>query len=306
MTAKVGGMIYSMTAYTHQLYPVDQGMMSVELKSVNHRFLELTLKLSDELRYYETTIRQALAKLGRGKVECRLVFQAQPLSQSVLDYDAQRLEVLGSTFREIQALYPESKWPDLATLLQFPGVLKPSNAPLIVTEDGAESHHHKGMEAKVLRALSTAVETIVAVRAEEGRRIADLIRERVIQCRRIVMGLLESKERINEAYLERLTLRLEQLGRSLDQDKLIQEVTVQALRADVCEELDRLLIHLDTVDAVLVEGESVGKRLDFLMQELNREANTLASKAVDIQTSQAALQLKVYIEQMREQIQNLV
>jgi len=291
-------MIYSMTAYCHQNFTSEQGTLTIELRSVNHRFLELTLKLSEELRTFESTIRSTLNRLLRGKVECRISLASLSSSDYTLRYDTQKLETVCTTLRDIQKTCPESAWPSLDALLQFPGVRTADISSNTLSEDTVLN--------TLLESVDTAINHLENTRAAEGEKIKALLLDRVKECRKTIQPLSDQADRLTQQYLERLQARLNQLALEIDPERLSQEASLQALRSDVREELDRLIIHLDAVETALSEGGSIGKRLDFLMQELNREANTLASKAADIDITQSALQLKLLIEQMREQIQNLL
>ncbi len=291
-------MVYSMTAYCHRTFSSEQGTLTVELRSVNHRFLELSLKLAEELRAFESEIRSALNPLLRGKVECRMSWAARPSTTNTLHYDTQKLEALCNTFRQIQALCPESPWPTLDALIQFPGI----RTETVSSENLSEAEHTHW----VLASLEATIRDLEIMRSNEGKKIKDLLIDRTTECRNALHPISAQAEVLTQLYVERIQRRLSQLALEVEPERFMQEAVLQALRADIREELDRLFMHLEAVESALEQGGALGKRLDFLMQELNREANTLASKAADMNISQCALQLKLLIEQMREQIQNLV
>ncbi len=292
-------MIYSMTAYGNKSFQNEHGILSIEVRSVNHRFLELSLKLSEECKVFETEIRQLLtSSLSRGKVECKMQWSPETASAIHYIFDHEKLEALSVSLRKIQTQFPESPWPSLDALLLFPGIIS--------NNESTASIIFKDLQLFILECLSGVLRDVENVRSVEGKRIKILLLERSNECHTLVHNLLAASDTLTQHYQNRLKVRLKEFATEIDDERLLQEATVYALKADVKEELDRLNIHLQSLTDILYEGGSVGKRLDFLLQELNREANTLASKASDIGITQSALQLKLLIEQMREQIQNLV
>lgn len=301
--------MHSMTAFYHHSYrlqtPSITGHLNIELRSVNHRYLELSFKLSDELRWLENSLRPRLAPLERGKVECRLSWTQEhnALTAPSFDYNQEALNALKKTLSSMQSECPHSPWPDLHTLLQTPGILiMPSNASSASQPLSLLLSDEPALDS----ALEDAIQHMQHMRYEEGERIRTVLTQAIERARTILTPLHEQATQLTRLYQQRLHERLEACKLELDSERLLQEAVTQALRSDVKEELDRLKIHLDAVEQALTKKGAVGKQLDFLMQELNREANTLASKAADIHISHAAVELKLCIEQMREQIQNIV
>ncbi|MES2207881.1 MAG: YicC/YloC family endoribonuclease [Pseudomonadota bacterium] len=293
-------MIYSMTAYGNKSFHNEYGTLSIEVRSVNHRFLELSLKLSEECKVFETEIRQRLtASLARGKVECKMQWSPQIPSDIHYHFDNEKLIALCDSLKKIKTQCPESTWPSLDALLLFPGII--SNP-----DNQENTAAFKNLQEFILESLNSVLEDVEIVRLGEGKRIEMLLLDRSQECSHLVQQLLSITDSLTQHYQERIKGRLKEFATEINDERLLQEATVYALKADVKEELDRLIIHLQSLADIIAQGGSVGKKLDFLLQELNREANTLASKSSDIGITQSALKLKLLIEQMREQIQNLV
>ncbi|GAB4471317.1 MAG: YicC family protein [Burkholderiaceae bacterium] len=296
--------VASMTGFAVANRETSSGVVSVDVRSVNARFLDLALRVSDELRPYEQAVRNAIAqRLARGKVDCRVVLQRQGTAQAPR-INATALAQLAQLAREVRAALPEAAPLAVGEVLAWHGVIESASA------DAEE------LRAAVLAAVAEALDALQAARAREGAALAAALLARcdgidaiVAQLRPRVPELLAAMER---KLLERLNQTLAPalaanatLTREEIADRIRQEVTLYGLRADVDEELKRLSTHVAEVRRVLAAGGAVGRRLDFLMQELNREANTLGSKASAIEMTHAAVELKILIEQMREQIQNL-
>jgi uncharacterized protein (TIGR00255 family) len=280
------------------------GGVSVELKSVNSRFLDLTLRVPDDLRHLEGALREQIAaRVARGKVECRLSLQRDP-SAHPPRLNLTALHQLATLAADAAAALPGAQGLSVAEALQWPGVVE---SPLADIE---------GLREPALAALATALDGLQVAREREGEATSTLLRERCDGIVAIVdslrghlpamLGVLERKlqERLSQALTPGLA-GAASLSRDEINDRIRQEVTLYGLRADVDEEMKRLLTHVSEVRRLLAAGGAVGRRLDFLMQELNREANTLGSKATAIELTGAAVELKLLIEQMREQIQNL-
>ena len=287
-------MILSMTGFAAVAAELPGCSLAVELRSVNHRYLDLQLRLSDELRALETTARELLmAELKRGKVDCRVTLNHGLPGATTLAVDAARVVQLRAAATEVLRHAPDSAPLTVAEILRWPGVLtEPSLAPEELAEQAM---------ALVRRALAE----LGASRAREGEKLRTMLEER---CRAIETQIERIAPRvpaIHDAYVEKLGARLKEAGLDPDAERLRQELALYATKVDIAEEVSRLSAHVAEVRRVLGEGGSSGKRLDFLMQELNREANTLGSKSVDAELSQAALEIKVLIEQMREQVQNI-
>lgn len=292
-----------MTGFAAAARPTPLGLLSVELRSVNSRFLDLSLRVADELRNFEPMLREAVgAAIARGKVDCRLWVQrqSQPSAPQVNDEAVRQFAQLTERLR---AAVPGAAPVTVADMLAWPGLVE---TPALDNE---------ALRSALQSALDEALRALQASRRREGDALRAILLERcdaidtiVVQLRpRVpeILAQLEKKlaERLNQALTPALaggTVSKEEIV-----DRIRQEVTLYGLRADVDEELKRLATHVTEVRRVLDAGGAVGRRLDFLMQELNREANTLGSKASAIDLTQAAVELKLAIEQMREQIQNL-
>jgi uncharacterized protein (TIGR00255 family) len=297
------GSVASMTGFAVASRPTPLGLLSVELRSVNSRFLDLSLRVADELRNFEPQLRESVAGVvARGKVDCRLWMQrqSQPLAPTVNE-DALRL--FAALADQLRAAVPQAQPVSVADILAWPGVVETAVLD------------NESLRAALQGALDEALAGLVATRRREGDALRAILIERCDAIDNIVTTLRPRVPEILAALEKKLTERLNQAltpaleGGTVSRDEIIdrirQEVTLYGLRADVDEELKRLSTHVNEVRRVLAAGGSVGRRLDFLMQELNREANTLGSKASAIDLTQAAVELKLAIEQMREQIQNL-
>ena len=287
-------MILSMTGFAAAAAELPGGSLSVELRSVNHRYLDLQLRLPDELRALDGALRELLgSELRRGKVECRVALNHAAPGATTIAVDAERVTRLRDAAAEVARYAPDSAPLTVADILRWPGVLtEPSLPPDALAE-------------RALGLVRQALSELAASRAREGEKLKAMLEER---CRAIDEQIERVKPRIpaiHDAYVEKLGARLREAGLDPDAERLKQELALFATKIDVAEEVSRLEAHVSEVRRVLVAGGSSGKRLDFLMQELNREANTLGSKSVDGELSQAALEIKVLIEQMREQVQNI-
>ena len=287
-------MIRSMTAFARAQHDTDWGVAVWELRSVNNRYLDVATRLPETLRGLEPEVRDRLrARLNRGKIECHLRVTYQSDGRAGFDVDRKLARRVARASREVEAFLVNPGPVNALDLLQWPGVIRPpAPDPEIVA-------------AGVLECFDAACGELVAARAREGERIAgmlvrrlDAIREMVNETRTRVPAIVASARR-------RLAARLSELEVEVDRDRLEQEIVIVAQKADVAEELDRLEAHLAEVRRVLCERRPAGRRLDFLMQELNREANTLGAKSIDVESTRASVDLKVLIEQMREQIQNV-
>ena len=285
-------MIRSMTAYASAEANSPVGVFVCELRTVNHRYLEISPRLPDELRPFEAALRERIAaRLSRGKVDCtiRPAAGAQALQLTI---DAAALERLTALHQELSARFA-GLTVDFAELLHLPGVLaRPEADPA-------------ALQAALLASLDRALASLTATREREGAKLAAVLEEKLGAIARIVAQVREWMPQIRAALRARLEARLAELKQPADPGRLEQELVLQITRSDVEEELDRLATHVAETRRVLALDEPVGRRLDFLMQEFNREANTLGSKSVDARTTNAAVELKVLIEQMREQVQNI-
>jgi len=287
-------MIRSMTAFSRQQSSGELGDLVLEIRSVNHRYLDISLRLPEGLRSLEGVMRESMIeRLGRGKVECSLRHQSPQLSGAALDIDEARVKQIAQVSRQIDAiLYNPSPISSLE-VLGWPGVLKTQTLDL------------QQMQTEVLAVLALALDDLIATREREGEKLAAVIEQRCAAMAEIVVQVNEKMPQILTQWREKLNSRLQQASLEVDADRLEQEMVYLAQKTDVAEEMDRLQMHLEEVRRVLAEDQPVGRRLDFLMQELNREANTLGSKSVDADTTRASVDLKVFIEQIREQVQNI-
>ena len=288
-------MIRSMTAYAQRSTVVGGGQLSWELRSVNQRFLELSLRLPEDFRSLEPDIRQAFKdRLNRGKVEAGLRFQADVAAQSArLKLNEPLANGLGRLVRELAEHTRGAAQPDVVHLLNWPGLV-------IQERPDFEAERETS-----LALLDDTLAALIAAREQEGAAIAAMIETRLQGIEAQVAEVRARLPEIRAGLDTRLRERLAALDVSVEPGRIEQEVVMQLQKLDVDEELDRLATHVAEIRRVLTLDEPVGRRLDFLMQELNREANTLGSKAAVVEMGQAAVELKVLIEQMREQIQNV-
>ena len=283
----------SMTAYARITEEHSWGSISCELKSVNHRFLEIGFRMPESLREAETTLRDmARKKLGRGKIDCSVQIAFNHFDNtSDLDLEAARGHI--KTVESIAAEIKQAAAISAVDIMKLPGVLKDSAV------------NAKQLSKSAIQAFDLALDQMLEGRAREGEKLADMIEQRLSGIETQIVLVRQNLPEILQQQRNRLHEKLSELKDQLDEQRLEQEMVIIANRADVDEELDRLEAHVIEIRRVLSESASVGRRLDFLMQELNREANTLGSKSISNITTQASVELKVLIEQMREQIQNI-
>jgi uncharacterized protein (TIGR00255 family) len=287
-------MTRSMTAFARETEHADVGQLTWELRSVNHRFLDPHLRLPDDLRGLEAPVRERLAqRLGRGKIDCTLRFAPAADAAGALKVNRRLLEQVLAAADEIATRIGEPATPHVLDLLRWPGLL---DEP---TQDA------DAIGAAALALLDRSLDTLVATREREGERLRTLILDRCDKLADQAEAVRARMPQVLTAVRERIRERLAEVLSELDPTRLEQEMALLAQRLDVDEELDRLGVHVDEVRKALDADGPVGRRLDFLMQELNREANTLSSKSADAETTHAAVEMKVLVEQMREQVQNL-
>ena len=287
-------MIRSMTAFSHRELKTEQGTLSWEARSVNHRYLDISLRLSEEFRSQENTFRDLIqTNIKRGKVELTLRFGAANGNSNEIHINESLARALIKACRQLESLTGNPEPLKAVDILRWPGIAidSPPDMDIVVAH------------AKAL--LQDALDDLIEMREREGKRLADFIFQRCDQIAEIIVRVRKHRPTIVATQREKIINRIEELKISPDYNRIEQELVILAQRLDVDEELDRLMAHLDEINEVLERNEPIGRRLDFLMQELNREANTLASKANDADTTQAAVDLKVMIEQMREQVQNI-
>ncbi len=288
-------MIRSMTAFARQQNQQPWGTLVWEIRSVNHRYLEPSFKLPETLRRLENALREQLRKtLNRGKVECGLRLQLQSGGHNQqLNINQPLLEQLIHAGELVQGKLQQASSLNPLELLQWPGVIDEPEANVeLICEQALES-------------FKLALNQLLDSRQREGTELSQFIEKRLDNIAAITDSVRQQLPAILAAQRQKLSDRLQELKAELDSDRLEQEMVMLAQKADVDEELDRLDTHLTEVRRVLKKGGACGRRLDFLMQELNREANTLSSKSIVSETTQAAVELKVLIEQMREQVQNI-
>jgi len=287
-------MISSMTGYAAVTRELAAGSITLDLRSVNGRFLDVQFRIAEELRPAEPALRElALASLARGKIDCRVGFTASPAARGEAALNPEALERLARLAERVRAALPDAAPLRIADVLHWPGVL------------GDDAREAEALRAAATEAMREALAELAASRAREGAKLARMLLERVGKIRARLVALEPLLPQAIAAYEERLAAKLREALGGADEERIRQEIAVYGVRIDVAEELSRLAAHLDEVERVLAAGGAVGKRLDFLMQELNREANTLGSKSVSKELSAAALEFKVLIEQMREQVQNV-
>lgn len=287
-------MIRSMTGFARRERQGPWGTLVCELRTVNHRFLEISLRLPEELKALDNEVRQTIAAaLRRGKVEAGLHIKSTGVAARTLELDEALLAALIARVEQVRGRLPEPAAVNALDLLRWPGVVREPEldaSPALVA---------------ALEVLREALAELNETRQREGQRIRELLLARCAAMRAQVQVVKTRLPEVSRRLRERIVERIAQLGVTPDSDRLEQELVLYTHKMDVDEELDRLTGHLEEVEAALESSEPAGRRLDFLMQELNREANTLSSKSQDAETTKAAVEMKVAIEQMREQVQNI-
>ncbi|MCM8882017.1 MAG: YicC family protein, partial [Candidatus Thiodiazotropha sp.] len=286
-------MISSMTAFAREEYRGDLGILSWEIRSVNHRYLEAFLRLPEELRVLESSVRERLnARLGRGKLDVSLKFKPGGMAEAGLQVNQRLVEQLLSAEQQLADLMEVGNNLRSSDLLRWPGVLE------------EQEQDFTPVKQRAMILLETAIDSLIDNRLREGERLSKIIRNRCVGLQAQVVHVRSLMPDVLETVRSRIRDRLTEAMEELDETRLEQEMVLLAQRLDVDEEMDRLETHLEEVERVLQADEPVGRRLDFLMQELNREANTLTSKSNSVDVTRSAVEMKVLIEQMREQIQN--
>ncbi len=287
-------MIYSMTGYAAKTLDIEFGSVHIEMKSVNSRYLDFQFRIGEELRALEPALREMFsARLSRGKLECRLGLIATSSRAQANSLNAELLAQLKDFDAQVRREMPQAAPLSVSEILRWPGMF------------GDERLDTESLLPACLALARETLDEFTASRAREGEKLAQVILDRVALMRQRVRDVAPRIPAAQAAFQDKLKQRLIDALGSADDERVRQEVAVFAVRIDVAEELARLSTHLDEVERVLKAGGACGKRLDFLMQELNREANTLGSKSVVSEVSQTAMELKLLIEQMREQVQNL-
>lgn len=302
--------ICSMTGYAVNTHETANGTLTIEVKSVNSRFLDLQFRINDDLRALEPALREAImARVTRGKVECRLSFGRKVASGATQALNATTLTALANLQADLRRQFTDAAPLSVSELLRWPGVIEEA-------EMGEDN-----LPAEVASAMQTAMDAFVDSRAREGNALQTMLLTRVSDMEEIVTRITPLIPQVVAQFQQKATERMQEalglatktgdanaqptITREEALDRIRQEVTLYGIRVDVAEELTRLSAHLNETRAILKKGGQVGKRLDFMMQELNREANTVGSKAAVKELSDAAMAMKLLIEQMREQVQNL-
>lgn len=287
-------MILSMTGYASIESNTKNGVLLVECRSVNHRYLEMQLKLDDNLRQFEVAARELVqAKLGRGKVDIRMSVMRESGAAASSQLNHAVLQQIAESVKTAAQYFPQAQPVNMLDILRMPGV------QIVDTLDG------DALEADFKQGLSRVLQSLIDARAREGAKLKTIILDRLQKVEQHVAKVKPMMPDLIAQYQAKLTVKLQEATSSRDDERIRQEMVLYAQRIDVDEELSRLGAHIAEVKRILQAGGAVGKRLDFLMQEMNREANTLGSKSVSVETSQISMELKVLIEQMREQIQNI-
>jgi len=286
-------MILSMTGYANTSANFATGSLTLELRSVNHRYLDIQLRMADELRSFEGALRELIsAQLQRGKVECRINYAARD-TRNATTLNLELLQQLSTWNREVQAAMPDAASLSVADVLRWNGML---TTPTVSNDE---------LSTTLTSLMQSALQEFKSSRAREGEKLKDFLSVRLEKIENLRLEVMPHVPEAIAAYEARLINRLRDALQTSEDERIRQEITLFASKIDVDEELSRLGSHLSEMRRILKLGGAVGKRLDFLMQELNREANTLGSKSVDAEVSRSAMEMKILIEQMREQIQNL-
>ncbi|MCO6553339.1 MAG: YicC family protein [Gilliamella sp.] len=287
-------MISSMTAYARKELNQSWGTASWELRSVNQRYLETYIRLPEQFRSLEPMIRERLRnRLTRGKVECNLRFELDPAAQNQeLSLNKDLAKQILNAANWVQTEH-QSGQVNPIDVLRWPGVLS------------AKEQNLDSISQEILALLDTAIDEFKAVREREGKALSDLIVKRLEAITVEVDKIRNWMPQILEWQKERLKSKLAEANIELDHSRLEQEIVMVAQRIDVAEELDRLMTHVKETYSILKKNEAIGRRLDFMMQEFNRETNTIASKSINADVTASAIELKVLIEQIREQVQNI-
>ncbi|MDC9728328.1 MAG: YicC family protein [Methyloprofundus sp.] len=287
-------MTYSMTAFANSEVEFEGLTLHCELRSVNHRYCDISLKIPERFRFMEASTRQSISKqLKRGKIECSFSYKKQQKTTAMLDVNMDAVQVLLNSAKEIEQLMHSSKSFSALEVLSFPGI------------QAEKSSNNAELQKTLQQLLQTTLDSFLAARLREGEQLQRLVTER---CEKM-QGFVEQAKTRMPIVLDKLKNKLKnqitELVAEPNHDRIEQEMVILAQKLDVEEEIDRLETHISEVLHILQKNEPVGRRLDFLMQEMNREANTLGSKSADKEMTAIAIELKVLIEQMREQIQNI-
>lgn len=287
--------MHSMTGFASVTTEFDGGSFTLELRSLNNRYLDLQLRLPDELRALEFTLREIINRhLARGKVECRIEFSARPGEQLMARINPAMLRQLAQWSTEVRDILPAAGSLTVAEVLRWNNVLQ-----------SAAVSQSDSLHQLVLQSLQQVLNDFLAARAREGEKLRLFLTQRIAQIEQLCTTVAPRIPTAIAAYEEKMVARLRLAMQGGDDERLRQEISLFAGKIDVDEELSRLQAHVAEVKRVLARSGPIGKRLDFMMQELQREANTLGAKSVDAEVSRSSMEMKLVIEQMREQIQNI-
>ncbi len=288
-------MARSMTAFARQERVKDWGTLTLELRSVNHRYLDVSLRMPEEFRSHESKIREKIsARLARGKVDIGLRFSRTETSSSGdIVIDKELVQQISNASREIDHILYNPEAVSSLDILRWPGVIQ---SPELDKNE---------LTIALFELVDETLKDMLEGREREGEKLAELISQRCQSISEVIVKVKKRLPEIMQIWREKLLTRIQDASVEVDENRLEQELVIIAQKTDVDEELDRLTTHITEVERVLKDKKPIGRRLDFLMQELNREANTLGSKSIDTETTKASVDLKVLIEQMREQIQNI-
>jgi uncharacterized protein (TIGR00255 family) len=283
-----------MTGYAALEQSIDNATLILELRAVNSRYLDLHFKLDENLRSFEPSIREQIgAQLSRGKIECKMNLIQRTQAGQAMQLDDALMQQLAGLQEKALLHFPQSRQLSVADILRWPGVLLNN----MLSQDS--------LLEDMKKLVQKGLQDLNASRAREGEKLKALVLERLSQIENLVTKVKPLLPALTKEYQLKLENKLQENLKNIDQERVAQELVLFAQRIDVDEELTRLTAHISEVKRILSSDAPAGKRLDFLMQELNREANTLGSKSVSVQTTQVSMELKVLIEQMREQIQNI-
>ncbi len=287
-------MIASMTGFASAAEESPQGNLAVELKTVNHRYLEFQTRIPEEFRPLEPAMREAVAaRLTRGKVDCRITFTPAPTAKRSVVPDTDAMVALQAASKQVATRFPDARPLSVSEVLHWPGVL----ADASLSADA--------MKETVMALVGKAIAELDTTRRREGAKLEAILRERLDSMSALVKDAGPLMPGAVKAFTEKLAAKIAEAGANPSDERVHQEIVLYAARIDVDEELSRLVAHVAEFRRVLDKGGACGKRLDFLCQELNREANTLGSKSVANEMTRISVELKVLIEQMREQVQNI-
>jgi len=293
-TSPASSTIHSMTAFARCEANGEWGVLSIEIRSVNHRYLDVSMRMPEDVRVLESKLRSLLtSKVNRGKVEVNIRINPNPNAPASININTELAEAVSKQSREVEHLLYNPAAVSPLEVMRWPGVIIPNTIDI--------SALHKATR----ELLDEVIIDFKATRQREGEKLAAMLEQRCAGMVKIVSDTALMIPDILNARREKLLARFAELKLDIDHNRIEQEMVMLAQKLDVEEELDRLTAHIEEIRRVLTQTEPVGRRLDFLMQELNREANTLGSKSIDTQTTKASVDLKVLIEQMREQVQNI-